>query len=331
MKNILRKVISAACIMAMGITVLSGCSGSKSSANLDGKGLKIMTIGTDRDDAYRKLLMTGISDAAKKAGVTYTYEECGNSVESQADAARSAVKGGYKAIICRLADASTAPQIELAAGDIPVIFVNNDPGEDALKADKYMYVASDDDECGKMQAEYVIKKLGKKEINLVILMGEKGHSQAIARTRANKNTFHKDGVKYNLVFCDYANWNDQQARHDLDLFFKTGEKVDAIICNNDTMALGAIQALKDNNLSPSQIPVCGVDATSDGCKSIQAGEMQFTVFQNAAGQAKKAVELAITLAHGGSAKGIDGVSDDLEYGWVPYEAVDASNVSKYMG
>ncbi|MDD6381201.1 MAG: substrate-binding domain-containing protein [Lachnospiraceae bacterium] len=331
MNKVIKKIISAACVATMSIGMLAGCGSTKSSSgSIDGSGTRIMLIGTDRDDAYRKLLMDGIADQAKKAGVTLDDEECGNDVEKQAEAARKAASGGYDAIICRIADASTAPQIELAAGDLPIIYVNNQPDETALKADKYMYVASDEEECGRLQAEYVIKKVNKKEMNIVIMLGEKGHSATIARTRANKNTLKKEGINYHVLFSDYANWNDEQARHDLDLFFKTGQSVDAIFCNNDTMALGAVQALKDNGLDPSKIPVTGCDATPDGCKSIASGGMQYTVFQNAAGQARKAIEIAVALGKGGTAKGISGVTDNLLYGWVPFEPVDASNVKDYM-
>lgn len=313
----------------MTVVLLAGC-GASSGSSSGGSASKIMFVTTDTEDAYRKLLTDGMAQAASDAGVTMDKVECGNDVEAQVEATRKAAEGGYGAVICRLADSSTAPQIELAAGNLPVIYVNNQPDESALSADKYMYVASNETESGKDQAEYVIQKLGKKDMNIIIMEGEKGHSATVARTAAVKNTLTDNGITYNVVFMDYANWSDTEARQKLNLFFRTGQSVDAIFCNNDTMALGAVEALKDNGLDPAQIPVTGVDATADGCKSIQDGEMAFTVFQNANGQAAKAIEIATALASGKSAKGIEGVSDDLLYGWVPFEAVDASNVADYM-
>ena len=330
MKMRIMKKISA-CLLtgAMAVSLFSAC-GASSAGSSGSNSSKIMFVTTDTEDAYRKLLTEGMAKAASEAGVTMDEVDCGNDVETQVEATRKAASGGYGAVICRLADSSTAPQIELAAGNLPVIYVNNQPDESALKADKYMYVASDEEQCGKLQAEYVIKKVGKKELNIVILEGEKGHSATIQRTLSNKNTFKREGVKVNILFQDYCNWTDTEARHKLDLFFKTGQSVDAILCNNDTMALGAVQALEDNGLDPSQIPVTGVDATADGCQSIADGKMSYTVFQNAKGQVKKAVEIAQALGSGKSAKGISGVPSSLLYGWVPFEPVDSSNVSKYM-
>ena len=57
--------------------------------------------------------------------------------------------------------------------------------------------------------------------------------------------------------------------------------------------------------------------------------MAFTVLQNAAGQGAAAVQAAILLGSNGTLNGIDGATDDGKYIYIPFEPVDASNVSKY--
>ena len=74
---------------------------------------------------------------------------------------------------------------------------------------------------------------------------------------------------------------------------KTGSEVDCVICNNDTMALGVVEACKEAGIDLNSVPVVGVDATADGCQSIQNGDMAFTVYQSGSGQESKAVEMAI--------------------------------------
>ena len=110
---------------------------------------------------------------------------------------------------------------------------------------------------------------------------------------------------------------------------KTGQSVDAIFCNNDTMALGAIEGMKQYGLDYTKIPVCGIDATSDACASILAGEMQFTVLQDAKNQGASAVMAAKVLGSGGSIKDVEGSTDDLKYVYVPFVPVDSSNASQY--
>ena len=95
------------------------------------------------------------------------------------------------------------------------------------------------------------------------------------------------------------------------------------------MALGIIDACKEENIDLAKLPVLGIDATANGCEAIEDGDMAFTVYQSGKGQGTAAVEAAIHLANGESVGSMDGVTDDGKYVWVPFEKVDKSNVSDY--
>ncbi|WP_029320449.1 substrate-binding domain-containing protein [Butyrivibrio sp. AE3004] len=329
-KNIFSKIISIAAVCMLTIGTLSGCGKGASSSSSGGSGGKILWIITDVDDTFRKNLSDNIVSQASAQGVSLDMVETGGDLETEVDLITSAKSKGYSAIICRPSDNSTALQLNVASNDIPIIYVNNQPADEHLTADKYIYVGSYERQAGQYQAEYVIKKLGKGAMNVIIFEGEKGHSATINRTAGVKKTLKENGVNANYVFVDYANWSDQEAAERFSVFMKTGQTVDAIFCNNDTMALGAVEALKEFGLDYSNIPVCGVDATADGCASIAAGEMAFTVLQSAEGQAAKAVEAAKILGSGGTLKDVEGTTKDHKYIWVDFEPVDKSNVSKYQ-
>ena len=328
-KNLFAKLLSIAAVTLLTISTIAGC-GSGSSSSSGGGGGKVLWIITDTDDTFRKTLSDAIVAQASAQGITLDMVETAGSTDMELELISTAKSQGYSAIICRPADNATALQLNTAAGDIPIIYVNNQPGDDHLTGDKFIYVGSDEQQSGQYQAEYVISKLGTGSMNVIIFEGEKGHSATINRTQAVKKTLKANGVNANYVFVDYANWSDTEAEKEFDIFMKTGQSVDAIFCNNDTMALGAVQGLKNYGLDYTKIPVCGVDATADGCASISAGEMAFTVLQNAEGQAAKAVEAAKVLGGGGTLDNVEGASKDHKYIWVDFEPVDKSNVSKYM-
>ncbi|MCR4694449.1 MAG: substrate-binding domain-containing protein [Pseudobutyrivibrio sp.] len=334
MKKNVKKLIGVALTIVSVIASLTACGSASSSggSKVSGGGVNIYYSVPDNDDTYRASLLAGIEEAANSSGANLTTECCGNDTDAQAEMIKAAADSGkYDAIICRLVDTSTALQIEIAAGDLPVIYVNNEPKVDYLKEDKYVCVGSYEQDAGKFQAQYVWEKLGQPAaLDIIILEGAKGHTGAMGRTNAVKYFFRDNGVDANIVFMDFANWTDTEAYEKLNVFKMTGQNFDAIFCNNDTMALGAIKWLKANGYSTSDKLVAGVDATADGCAAVSAGDMFMTVLQDAAGQGAKAVEACIVLGKGGSIKEVEGATEDLRYIWVPFVPVDASNVSQYM-
>ena len=316
-------------VLAVASMVGCGSSSSSSSGTVSGSGTKIYYSIPDVDDTFRAALTDAITSAAEASGASVTVEYCGNSTDDQLHMIEAAASSGqYNAIICRIVDISTALQMEIAAGDLPIVFVNNEPSSEYLKADKYIYAGSFEQDAGAFQAEYVWNKLGNpSSLNIIILEGEKGHAGAIGRTNAVKYFFRDNNVDANIVFMDHANWSDTEAYEKLDVFKLTNQSFDAIFCNNDTMALGAVKWLKDNGYDTSKYLVAGVDATADGCASIQAGGMYMTVLQDAQAQGVAAVNACAVLSKGQSISSLDGATDDLKYVLVPFVPVDSSNVA----
>ncbi len=324
--NKIKKAVSLLGVGLLMTGVIAGCG----SGGSGGSGVKIMYVTNTLDD-YRTLLQEAVISTASTEGVTLDVQEGTSSVDDQVNQIKSAVSGGYDAIICLMADSSTALQLEAVAGDLPIVFVNSMPSEDQLEADQYMYVGSQERDAGTFQAEYVWDKLGKpSSLNALIFMGEAGHSGTIGRTSAVKDYFKDNGVNANFVFCDYATWSDEIAAEKFEIFLKTKQDFDAVFCNNDTMATGIVKAMQKHGFDTQEIPVVGVDATAAGCQSIIDGGMQFTAYQSAAGQGEMGIKTAVALATKGSAKGLEGLTDDGTIVWVPFEPVTASNVKDYQ-
>ena len=327
-KNLFTKIISIATMLILTTFILAGCGSSSSQSDLsNGSGVKVFFSTIVLDD-FKELVMNSVVSSGQSSGVTVDLGTPCSTVDEQVDQIREAASKGYDAIICNPVDIDTALQLEIAANDIPIIFTNSQPSEDHLSPDKYIYVGSYEIDAGMMQAEYVWNKLGKPgTINVVLFQGQPGHPAAINRTKAVKKFFKENGITANFVFNDTAYWDTQKAADGFKTFIKTNQPYDCVICNNDSMALGVVEAMQELGIDTKDIPVVGIDATVDGCQSILNDGMQFTVYQSASGQGEACIEAAIALSKQGTIKDVEYVTDDHMYVWVPFSPVDKSNAA----
>ncbi len=329
MKNtIFNKIISIAMLAIVTTFSVAGCGNASTNAggaSIDGSGVKVFFSTVVLDD-FKELVMNSVVEAGSRTGVTVDLGAPCATADEQVEQIREASTKGYSAIICNPVDTDTALQLEIAAGEVPIIFTNSQPDEEHLSADKYIYVGSYEIDAGMMQAEYVWNKLGKpSSINVVIFQGQPGHPAAINRTKAVKKYFKDNGIDATYVFNDTAYWDTEKAAEGFKIFLRTKQPYDCVICNNDSMALGVVQAMQELGIDTAKIPVVGIDATADGCQSILDGGMQFTVYQSASGQGAACVEAAIALAKKGTIKDVEYVTPDCRYVWVPFSPVDKAN------
>ena len=87
------------------------------------------------------------------------------------------------------------------------------------------------------------------------------------------------------------------------------------------MAIGALQALKSAGKDMKDYVVAGVDATQDALAAMQAGDLDVTVFQDAAGQGKGALDAALKLVKG------DKIEKKV---YIPFQLVTPENVKDYV-
>lgn len=308
------------------VLLAGGCQ--KNSAG-GGKDAKIYYTAIESGDYYEGWA-SRLQEQASQKGASFEAGYAENSVETQDAQVKGAAAGGYNVLLCGLVSPDTVTEIKAAAGDTPMVFINNAPSDSALEKDKYIYVASDEYMAGQYQAEYILEKFSQKqEINVAILKGPKDASGAVGRTKGLKQTLKESGKTINYVFEDNAGWNTDKAQELMEMFLKTGQPVDCVAGNNDDMALGAVAAFEKAGVSTESVLFLGVDASTGGCQAISEGRMDFTVYQPTSAQIELAVEAAVRLASGGSIEGIEGASEDGKYIYVPFEKVDSSNVAQY--
>ena len=326
-KFISTMLVTVLCVVLTSCGVSSG-GGNVNASSVNGKGIKAILTISDASDAFRSTLAAAAEQAAGQCGMELEVLDAAGSSETQMNHIKQATDADV--IICALCDSGTAQQMEALAGDKPIVFINSCPDEDYLEANKYVYVGSDEGVAGGLQAEYVLDKFSSKDtLNVAIIKGESTHSATKGRTKANKAVLEASGKTINYVYEDYADWSTEIAENMFDLFLKTKQPIDAVLCNNDSMAIGIVQSMEKNGISFDSVPVLGVDATSDGLASIEAGKLACTIFQPAEGQGKLAVAAAVQLVKGENLSSLEGAEDNNLYAWVSFEQVTKSNVGDY--
>ncbi len=253
------------------------------------------------DDNFLTVLRNGMTDYAKsQKDVTLQVEDAKDDVSKQLSQIQNFIANKADAIIVNPVDTSaTAAMTKLAAdAGVPLVYVNRQPADVDALGDKAAFVASNEKESGTLETQAICKLLGGKG-DVLVMEGQLSNQAAVQRTADIHDVIATDACKGIKIIAEQtAEWDRTKAQNLMTNWMSKGLKFDAIIANNDEMAIGALQALKAGGIDTSKAIVGGVDATQDALASMKAGDLKVTVFQDAAGQGKGAVDTALKIASG---------------------------------
>jgi ribose transport system substrate-binding protein/inositol transport system substrate-binding protein len=304
------------------IAAMAGMMATTASAETIGVSMALF------DDNFLTVLRNGMTDYANtQDGVTLQIEDAQNDVGKQLSQVQNFVASGVDAIIVNPVDtdATVALSQAAAAAGIPLVYVNRQPVNVDDLPEKQAFVASDEKESGTLETQEVcrlLKEAGKTEAKAVVMMGELSNQAARVRTQDIKDVVATPECNFiQLVEEQTANWSRTQGADLMTNWLSAGIEFDAVIANNDEMAIGAIQSLKSAGRTMDSVIVSGIDATQDALAAMAAGDLDVTVFQNAAGQGKGAVDAALKIARG------ENVDKKV---YVPFELVTPANLKDYQ-
>ncbi|WP_347266599.1 sugar ABC transporter substrate-binding protein [Paracoccus sp. (in: a-proteobacteria)] len=280
------------------------------------------------DDNFLTVLRNGMEAHAKSLdGVTIQIDDAQNDVGKQLNQIENFVASGVDAIIVTAVDTDATAAMSAAAQNagIPLVFVNRQPANLDNLPEKQAFVASDEKESGTLETQEVcrlLKEQGKTEARAVVLMGELSNQAARMRTQDIKDVLATPDCGFiSIVQEQTANWQRTAATDLMSNWLSAGTEFDAVISNNDEMAIGAIQALKAAGRDMGSVVIGGVDATQDALAAMRAGELDVTVFQDAAGQGAGAVDTALKLVRG------EPVEQKV---YIPFQLVTPANVDQFL-
>lgn len=321
----LRKVFVTALIL---ILAFASCSFAD--------GVKIGSCIYRFSDAFMLRFRNAMSSESTKEGAELVLADSQNDQATQDSQVDEFIANGVNVLIINPVDRMKSQSIidKAKSADIPVVFINREPPASILSTySKAYYVGAKAEESGIEAGEIIVSyfkshpeadknKDGK--LQFVMLRGENGHQDMILRSKYSVEAISKAGIPPVEIAGAIANWDKLQAMNIMNAFIMSigPENIEAVIANNDEMALGAVEALKANDYNRGNaemyIPVVGVDANASALDAMDRGEMLGTVLNDADGQGSAAVKLAVMLAKG---QDVSKEVTDGKYIWVPYQKI----------
>ncbi len=297
------------------------------------------------DDTFLTEMRNHMKEKADELGVEIDFTDSKADQTTQNNNIDLYLTKGYEALAVNMQERSAANVVIEKANvdDVPVVFFNTEPEPEALAmSDKVYYVGAKAEESGTMQgvalaaywdAHPEADLNGDGKIQYVMIKGEPGHQDAELRTEYSIKYLTDNGYEVECLAEDTAMWDRVKGQDKMATFLAAHpDEIEAVFANNDDMALGAIEALKAQGYfgdDGKYVPVMGVDATEVGKEAIKDGTMLATSLNDAKNQAYATVELAKILGEGGDLSTYSYEITDGKYVWIPYVAVDASNVDEF--
>jgi len=235
--------------------------------------------------------------------IRFTFYDGKNNIAIQNEIIDSILQSGNAdLIIANLADISESAVenviLRVKPRNVPLIILNVDP-QVVPKVSQYynkaVFILENFAESAIAQSEIIINlwnnnkpALDKNNDNIlqyVLLKGEADNPVAIGRTKQVILALNSAGIQTQELALVNANWLKELAKNAVDnLFLRYNGKIEAIISNNDAMAIGAIETLQKYGYNTcdktKNIVVVGIDAIPEAKSLVDQGIMTGTVIQD---------------------------------------------------
>jgi inositol transport system substrate-binding protein len=273
------------------------------------------------DDNWLTILRTAmVEHASTYPDIDLRFADAQGDVGRQLSQIQNFAAQDAAAIIVNAADTSATPGMTKAARDagVPIVYVNRRPAEESLP-DGVVFVGSDDLQAGTLEMEELARLMNHRG-TVAIMVGELASNGAQLRTKAVESVVAKY-PEMKVVEKQVGNFQRERGLDLMNNWLTAGTPIDAVAANNDEMAIGAIMAIQQARVAGGKILVGGVDATPDALAELAKGTLAVTVFQDARGQARRALDAAVKLSRG---EHVD------SFVWIPFELVTRENYKNFL-
>ncbi|WP_395108140.1 D-ribose ABC transporter substrate-binding protein [Actinomadura sp. SCN-SB] len=289
-----RLITRALAALTAGVLALTAC-GSSDDPGSEKKSNLIAIIIPSPDNPFFK----AEGDAAKKKAESLGYQTSVASHDDdpnkQSELIDAAISRKAAAIILDNAgaDASIGPIQKATNADIPVFLIDREINKTGVAKAQ---IVSNNAQGAQLAAQEFAKAM-KEKGNYVELTGKESDTNAGVRSKGFNDVLSQY-PDMKRVAQQTANWEQKEAFDKLETILQRNSNIQGVIAGNDTMALGAVAALKA--AQKTNVVVVGFDGSPDAIAQIKAGTMHATALQPAVLGAQRAVEQADKFIKTGS-------------------------------
>ncbi|AZO95820.1 D-ribose ABC transporter substrate-binding protein [Halocella sp. SP3-1] len=284
----MRKSIVLLCVGLLMLSLLIGV------VQAEDKGL-IVIITPSHDNPFFKTEAVAAEEKAKELGYETLSLVHDDSVSKQNELFDTAIARGAAAIICDNAgaEATIAPVQKAKDAGIPTFLIDREINASGVAVSQ---IVSNNYQGAKLVGQKFVELMGEKG-NYVELLGKSSDTNAQVRSQG----FHEEIDQYpdmKMIAQQSANWSQTEAFTKMESIIQANNDIKGVICGNDTMAMGAMAALKAAGMG--DVIVVGFDGSNDVAESIMNGNIKATALQPCYLGAQLAVEQADRYLRTGS-------------------------------
>ena len=330
MKKALALVLALVMVLA-----LAACAKGNTDSKGDAAGKKVGICIYKFDDNFMTTYRNALESDLKAKGYEVSVVDGKNDQATQTEQINTFISQKYDVLIINPVMTSAADGIveQVKAAGIPAVIINREPTAEVMNMwDKIAYVGCDAAQSGTFQGELILDTPNKGDINgdgkvsYIMIQGDPENIDAQLRTEYSVKALKDAGVEVEQLNLTRGDWDREKGQticaNDLAQF---GDQIEVVFCNNDDMAIGALQAIQSAGRKVNEdIYLVGVDALDAALNEVKAGNMTGTVLNDATAQASAAVECMEGLLNG------DTYSAGNQSVYVDYVKVTPDNVGDFM-
>ena len=281
-------------------------------------------------DNFMTLYRTDLEEYLKDMGYSVTIMDDQN---TQTEQINTFLQQGVDVLVINPVQTTSAQTIvdTVSPSGTPIVFINREPDKSVLDsyAGKCCYVGADARQSGTYQGQLILETETQGDINgdgkitYIMCKGDPENIDAQYRTEYSIKALTDAGKEVECLYEYLDNWDQTTAQQDVaNALSQYGDKIEVVFCNNDAMALGALQSIQQAGRTVGKdIYLVGVDALAEAVQDVLDGNMTGTVLNDDVGQATAAADATKLYVEGSAVE---------QYYWVDYVKVTKDNASQYV-